>query len=367
MHGPGLKVKLPFEDWYQFLESLLGAAVEGAFLLILATGTFHAGVAVHASVSKFGWVVNRLHAGCCLFLVVWSFAFILSSIVGDATYRLMSGNDSPSAEILRAGFEGGLEGSMANMVAQFQHEPFGFLWRSVFGASCLVGSVYVYVYPWRKQWKHERVENQREGSLSKSKPLIKVSMLGFFAFLMNSRGWYTPVIFAYLSVFFYMDDYTNGTVIKAASSISKPDVASVQPGAPNIIYLQHESLSGSIMLNTDGGVSSMPFFQEMMHNDPNMYVFEHQIGVSGNTKDAFPALMTGCLPYTMDGIEWVHEPGQSIGYDFHSKGYKTASFSSSRLDKTVQTGAWRMMYDMIAGAMDKVSFLCVMALHLVGS
>ena len=30
MHGPGLKVKLPFEDWSQFLESLLGAAVERA-------------------------------------------------------------------------------------------------------------------------------------------------------------------------------------------------------------------------------------------------------------------------------------------------------------------------------------------------
>jgi len=37
MHGTGLKVKFAYEEWPEYTESLAGAAVEGAFLLLLAT------------------------------------------------------------------------------------------------------------------------------------------------------------------------------------------------------------------------------------------------------------------------------------------------------------------------------------------
>ena len=45
------------------------------------------------------------------------------------------------------------------------------------------------------------------------------------------------------------------------------------PRRPNVIYIQHESLSGAILLNTAKGRAATPFFQERMRNDPRFYVF----------------------------------------------------------------------------------------------
>jgi len=123
---------------------------------------------------------------------------------------------------------------------------------------------------------------------------------------------------------------------------------------PNVIYIQHESLSGSILLNTKKGKTSAPFFHDRMANDPDFYVFEHHRTGSGNTIDAMPSLMTGCLPYTVKGMEYAHAKGRSIGYEFAENGYSTASFSSRSLDDTVTTGQWSMLYDMLVGGMDKV-------------
>lgn len=113
MHGPGLKVKWGFEDWPDYLESLLGATVEGVFLLLFAT---RIAIVVHylygylaqcrqqTAITKksTGRVVGLLlvmYIGLALILALWSFMFILSAILGDATFRVMSGNDSPSAEV----------------------------------------------------------------------------------------------------------------------------------------------------------------------------------------------------------------------------------------------------------------------------
>jgi len=141
---------------------------------------------------------------------------------------------------------------------------------------------------------------------------------------------------------------------KSKSRGSKPIP---KPGLPNVIFLMHEGLSGSIMLTTREGKSATPFFQDKMQNDPNMYVFEHASSVSGNTIDSLPALMTGCLPYTEDAMAWAHAPGRAIGYEFaHGLGYATASFSSRRLDRTItaQGGQWHVTHDPLAGAMDAV-------------
>jgi len=123
---------------------------------------------------------------------------------------------------------------------------------------------------------------------------------------------------------------------------------------PNVIYIQHESLSGSILLNTKKGKTSAPFFHDRMANDPDFYVFEHHRTGSGNTIDAMPSLMTGCLPYTVKGMEYAHAKGRSIGYEFAENGYSTASFSSRTLDEDLIKGRYRMLYDMLAGSMDKV-------------
>jgi len=123
---------------------------------------------------------------------------------------------------------------------------------------------------------------------------------------------------------------------------------------PNVIYLQHESLSGAIMLNTDEGVAATPFFNKMKNENDDFYVFEHGRTVSGITIDAFPALMSGCAPYTQDSVKWLHEKGRPIGYNFKSRGYNTASFSSRALDDDMKKGHWSMLYDVIVGGMDYV-------------
>eukprot|EP00571_Detonula_confervacea_P002400 CAMPEP_0172313384 /NCGR_PEP_ID=MMETSP1058-20130122/20142_1 /TAXON_ID=83371 /ORGANISM="Detonula confervacea, Strain CCMP 353" /LENGTH=516 /DNA_ID=CAMNT_0013027029 /DNA_START=54 /DNA_END=1604 /DNA_ORIENTATION=- len=259
MHGPGLEVKLSFEDWSQYFESLVGAAIEGVFLLLLGTAVFHAGYCMYghlqekcshptANYTKWGsLLLLNGYIVASVILAAWSFNFILSSILGDATFRLMTGNDSPSAEVLQA-WSGVAK---AYYIVSQHHEPFGAFWRLVFGMGCLVGSVWIYVHPLRKQWKRRSSSNnlavQQEksavmdgssagdsssaveaamrdvesrfgeadktsatrcsGSLSrpKSKVLqlyIVGLVLGCVACYLNIQEWYTPVIFSYVSVYF---------------------------------------------------------------------------------------------------------------------------------------------------------------------
>lgn len=93
----------------------------------------------------------------------------------------------------------------------------------------------------------------------------------------------------------------------------------------------------------------------MMHNDDNMFVFKNTRAVSGNTLDAFPALMTGCLPYNETGYNLLKEQGNSIGYSFYNVGYSTASFSSSIIDNGISSGMYKGMYDELVGGMDYVA------------
>ena len=92
----------------------------------------------------------------------------------------------------------------------------------------------------------------------------------------------------------------------------------------------------------------------MMHNDENMFVFKNTRAVSGNTLDAFPSLMTGCLPFNDSGHELLNEMGRSIGYNFFNAGYSTASFSSSIIDKVIVSGKYKAMYDELVGGMNYV-------------
>eukprot|EP00580_Thalassiosira_gravida_P020538 CAMPEP_0201679068 /NCGR_PEP_ID=MMETSP0494-20130426/47623_1 /ASSEMBLY_ACC=CAM_ASM_000839 /TAXON_ID=420259 /ORGANISM="Thalassiosira gravida, Strain GMp14c1" /LENGTH=217 /DNA_ID=CAMNT_0048162429 /DNA_START=145 /DNA_END=794 /DNA_ORIENTATION=- len=123
---------------------------------------------------------------------------------------------------------------------------------------------------------------------------------------------------------------------------------------PNIIFIQHESLSGSILLNTREGITHTQSFHKRMKRDPNFYVFQHHRTGSGNTIDAMPSLMTGCLPYTEKGMKYAHAKGRSIGYEFAKEGYATASFSSRSLDETLTEGQWKILYDMLVGGMEYV-------------
>lgn len=56
MHLPGLQVKWAYEYWPDYLRSLCGAAVEGAFILLLATRVYHFGQRVaFVSPPSSGW------------------------------------------------------------------------------------------------------------------------------------------------------------------------------------------------------------------------------------------------------------------------------------------------------------------------
>ena len=388
MHGPGLKVKFAYENGYQYSESLLGAAVEGVFLLLLARSIYKAYRYVRARLSTgpsskcqddpssptpSRCIVIRLYEGCGILLSMSYFGFILTSICGDATFRLMSGNDSPSGEELRSGAGCGISCA----IAPFRHEPLVAAWRLVFGIACVGGSLYVYAHSCKRQklMRYDADDNDIENQSKYGKPIqpkskgvlklyILVSTLGFLTCMMSSREWYTPVVFSYLSIFvFESDDWGANVVVdvgntngisteeeEAASTIklgSFPNAPRVKPGAPNIIYIQHDSLSGSAMLD-ERGVKAMPFLHDKMQNDENMYVFEHGRTGSGITLDAMPAMLTGCLPYTQEGTNWAHTRGRGIGYDFKVRGYKTASFSSVNI-KDQQ----REMHDPMAGGLPK--------------
>jgi len=139
-----------------------------------------------------------------------------------------------------------------------------------------------------------------------------------------------------------------------AADVAADAAASSQAAPPNVVFIQHESLSGSIMLNTEKGKANTPFFHERMANDPDFYAFEHHRTGSGHALDAMPSLMTGCLPYIKKGMKYSHANGKAIGYEFAEKGYATASFSSRILDEDITEGKFGVLHDLLAGGMDRV-------------
>ena len=162
-------------------------------------------------------------------------------------------------------------------------------------------------------------------------------ILCFCTILLNSMDWYTPVVHAYIAFVFVFnsDEYSSSYYSsEGSSSSSTADPSSgggrvlsnnnlnsppIQPGAPNIIFIQHDSFSGSAFLD-EHGKKAMPFLHDKMQNDPDMYVFEHAMSGGAITMDAIPALMTGCLPYTHEGMKWLRSHGKGIGHNFKQRG-----------------------------------------------
>jgi hypothetical protein len=402
MHGPGIAVKLKFEAPFsqEFAKTLLSAATEGTFLLLLAELMFYVSrdtikrladrrlkVEDDGNTSnifiKFKIKCNALFSGpsilhsffliLSIILAVWSFAFTMSSITGDAAFRDISGDSDIDADTLREGFRD----AKTQVCARFIENPFETVWRIVFSFLCLGGSVWVFAWNRRRErsrpsWDCTTLETEANSietgvdiidsfldKYSSSSPRSRtihnwVLVLALLSALLvlNSETWYTPVIFAFISV--YIDgafaSITFQNLLVKPSSKFNVDLSR----APNVIYIQHESLSGGLMLNTEEGRAAMPYFQGLMHTSPNFYVFEHARTISGLTKDALPALMTGCAPTTEASQEWVQTPGRSLAYDFSAAGYATASFSSRFIDGDIKGGAWAMLYDVIVGGVEHV-------------
>lgn len=309
------------------------------------------------------------------------FSFILVAILGDAAFRTMSGNATPTTSILQAGFSDG----QANVVAQLAHDPIGSLTRLVFGMMCLIVSVWVYCVQssgkgcFCKQQKqyHPRnsVANTHQhkcASYSESVSLLVLIGCGLIGCWLYSLDYYTPVInvtVAYLDTLSSTNNNQQQEVVYSGRRVDANNVNTTRKSnklgddttrhCPNIIFMQHESLSGAIMLNTNEGVEAMPFFQNKMHNDTDFYVFESTRTGSGNTIDAMPALMTGCLPHNLEAVKWVQTPGLSIGYafsDWFDRGYATGSFSSTAIGPSIEPnhGMYHMLHDLFVGGMETV-------------
>ena len=264
------------------------------------------------------------------------------SILSDAVYRVLSGNDNPSAEQVVAGYEN----AKGHVISQFVIYPVASGCYLAFGVVSFFGGLYTYL---KDEWK-----TASDGSydyLSIRKPKIgHIYMLGLLCCILSMEGLYTPVVFAYFSIFVLEQQSYS------ADGLTMPNTrrgSIAAKGGPNVIFIQHESLAGFTM-NTEKGKAAMPYFQSLMHHDPDMYVFEHTRSVSGNTIDAMPALLIGCLPFTAKGIDFVQSLGRSIGYEFYRYGYHTASFCSRNIDKAIMSGQWKILYDLFVGGMDMV-------------
>ena len=401
MHGPGIAVKLKFEAPFsqEFAKTLLSAATEGTFLLLLAERMFYMSRGTIERLAdrrpkveddgnttiffaKFKIKCKALFSGpsilhfffllLSIMLAVWSFTFTMSSITSDAAFRDASGNSDIDADTLREGFRN----AMLQVHASFIENPFETVWKIVSSSLCLGGSIWFFAWnrrreslrPCRGYTTLETEANSIETGVgmtnlisdeySSSSPqsrtihkwLLVLALLSALLAL-NSATWYTPVIFAYISVYI---DGAFASNLDFQNLLGKPsgNLNVDLSRAPNVIFIQHESLSGGLMLNTEEGRGAMPFFQKMMHTSPNFYVFEHARTISGLTKDALPALMTGCAPTTEASQEWVQTPGRSLAYDFSAAGYATASFSSRFIDGDIKGGAWSMLYDVIVGGVE---------------
>ena len=303
MHLPGLQVIYDYQTFFEFVKTVLAAALEGTFLLLLFTWLY---IKLRRNRS------NALKRGAatfvCALLGIGLISFVLSSIIGDATFRTMSGNSRPSAELI----VGGLVNAKQHVTAQFTSDSKGASGRIVSALVCFVGSILL-----------QALSSNRTESVPTIGRLIY--LLGVLVFWTSMLGSYAPVIFAAFSCVQSINLKRSGNASKLSEA---GDRIPTKMDGPNFIYIQHESLSGALMLNTPEGRSSMPFFQGLKDSNVDMYVFEHTRSVSGNTIDALPALLTGCLAYNDEGEAYRSRPNQTIAHDFESNGYATGLFTS---------------------------------------
>ncbi|KAL3774944.1 hypothetical protein ACHAWO_007904 [Cyclotella atomus] len=103
-------------------------------------------------------------------------------------------------------------------------------------------------------------------------------------------------------------------------------------GAPNLILLIHDSLSGEYAMTREESVGLMPFLQkEFQSNDNEFFFLEDTRSVSGDTMECLPAITSGCLPLN-DKKGKAIASSTNMATQAKMRGYQTLSFSSSPLN-----------------------------------
>jgi len=319
---------------------------------------------------------------------------ILTSILGDVYYRAESGGLAPEIWVLAAFYLNAAEYVRAKWVAAATPDESTTATTtttadddsnngdsagdSTAGASktsvqvsedfmnscmilCFIGAIVLFLAGQFYQWQRLRHVQSNESSCTarhchclgccgkvdsrNNKLLLLVTAVTLFAY--SQLDAWSPVMHALLCFggrwFFAPGQQYSFDVVK--EPVTTPD--STQ--APNVIYLVHESLSGSILEKTEGGKTATPFFHSLMEND-DFYLFPHARSVSGDTRDCTTALLTGCLPIDEKGRQRAY--GRSMGTEFKRRGYATMSVTSypMNFDQT----AWFMMQNYMGGNMDVV-------------
>ena len=239
-------------------------AVKGVCLLLIATRVFHYGHHIYKSYvlqnngnhhhQSLPLLLKLSYITVSALLAISYISFIITCIVGDATFRIMSGNDTPDGETLRHGSANARQ----HMLSQFQADFQGSLLRLAFGCLCLGTSIYVYMWPLRrKEGLGVDDGGAHENIVSSSTRRRFTIWSGLVAYTLIYEGWYLPVFHAFFSIVIEAND----GMAKNNEDMAKkfePVLRSLPKGkGPNVIYIQHESLSGSLMLNTDEGVKAM--------------------------------------------------------------------------------------------------------------
>jgi hypothetical protein len=159
--------------------------------------------------------------------------------------------------------------------------------------------------------------------------IVKVGLIAVAAY---ASGCWSPVIHCSLSFLGQFILSAEGvTIVKKAAEVQSvsPEALEKAKTAPNVIFIVHDSLSGSIARNTELGRNATPFFNSLLEDD-DMYFLRHARAVSGDTQGGITALLGGCIPFTEQGREMVF--GQSLGTEFKKMGRQTATYSTTMLD-----------------------------------
>lgn len=341
MHGPCLAVSFQYCTLIGFIYDIVGAEAEGTFLLFVVASLVERGA---RNLSLIRRTPSSL-AGCRLGLfVLLALAISGATIifcVGDASYRSYSGGISPSMEVIATG----LANAQLYAAANFDAQPELARQRLSQMILCYIASIVCFTLG-RVYRLYSLGQGKRQARPTRALRLVQ---LGIIAASLSLNGAYTPVLHISLACLRCIHwSHLDPGLVKQSAATGAHSVLSL--GKPNVVFIQTDALSGSLMLKTAEGRAAMPFFQHLKATNDDFYVFDYARTVSGNTKDALLSLLAGCLPFTDQGKEIAF--AQSIGDEFRTLGYETASFSSTNVN--LQNTLWSFLEYHLVNSMDKV-------------
>jgi hypothetical protein len=363
LHIPGLILQVVVfgENRVSQVLAVAGAVFEGSVFLLVLSYCFTA-TTNHQQVLRRRWAIDATatpplaaRSGQTLllreaewtllariattaFVVFWTGMFLLSTIA-DFTFQIKTGGMSPTIFMVMAGFRG-LRDQLKTQMDNYRQ-------LAVF----CIGSVGLAVAAGMGVYGFGSAALDRVAPTIQGKWIVHVRRRTILtacasALAVYSAGAWSPVTHGYMSVFrvYFFEWRDNRPRIPTAVH----DEKITKSEGPNVIFLMHESLSASYLLNMERGRQSTPFFRSLLNNE-DMYLFRHTRSLSGNTMDAATALHTGCLPFTSQGANLAYR--RNIGSEFKRQGYQTASFVNSMLPYYKYAYEF-MVYNYVVGNMD---------------